>query len=502
MAGRDYDTIVVGSGFGGGVAALRLAQSGRRVLVVEMGRRVTPDDMRAGARSARRLLWAPRSGLRGYFRQTLLPHVLAMSGVGVGGGSLVYAAVLLEPPDEVFDDPAWSGVDWRAELTVPFTTASTMLGRTITPTFADQDAWLKHAATALGVLDTYGPVPLGIDPTTCIACGACLTGCPEGAKYSVDRTYLAQAEALGATVVPERRVSALTPLGGGGYAVDAVDPFAPSRRTRWTAGEVVLAAGVLGTTEILMASRDRYRTMPAISPALGRRVRTNSEAFVAILQPDSSIDVTVGPSISSDFWADATTHVTNNRLPRSYGYMRPLMSPLVDGQTPGDRWGTALRTAANDPWGLLSAMTARDWHRRVTLLTVMQAEDNAIELTYRRRAGAWRLSSDLPPGSTPAPVHLDQANAAARAVADASGGRPYGIWLDSLLRRSATAHLLGGAVVGDDPVTSVVSPEHEVHGYPGVFVVDGSAVPANIGVNPSLTITAMAERAMTTLAAR
>ncbi len=501
MPPNDYDTIVVGSGFGGGVAALRLAESGRRVAVLEMGRRVTPADMRAGAQHTHKLLWAPRSGMRGYFRQTLLPHVLALGGVGVGGGSLVYAAVLLLPKDEVFDDRAWAGASWRAELAPHYASAAATLGREVNPTFGAQDEWLRQAATAMGADATYGPTPQGIDFSACTSCGRCLTGCDVGAKKSVDRTYLARAERLGARVQPQRQVTRLVATPGGGYAVDAVHSFDRRRRETWTAREVVLAAGVLGTAQLLLACRDRYRTLPALPSAVGRHVRTNSEAFVAILQPDSAVDVSVGPTISSDFWADATTHVTNNRVPPSYGYMRSFMSPLVDEPTRVARLGAATRAAARHPVSLARAMAATDWHRRLTLLTVMQAEENAIEIGYRRRGGVWSLTSRLPRGSAPAPAYLPQANAAARAFADASGGTPVGIWLDSALGRSATAHILGGAVVGDDPARSVVDPDHQVHGHPGLYVVDGSAIPANIGVNPSLTITAMAERAMTRLAA-
>ena len=502
MGPFDCDTLIVGSGFGGGVAALRLAESGRRVTVIEMGRRISPHDMRRGAQSVRSLLWAPATGLRGYFRQTVLPDVVVVGGVGVGGGSLVYAAVLLEPDGRLFDDPAWDGASWRDELAPHFATAARMLGRSTNPTFGAQDDWLRKAAATLHVLPSYGPTPQGIDFDSCTSCGACLTGCAEGAKSSIDRTYLAQAESLGAQVVPQRRATCLTPLPGGGYRVDAVDSFRPSRRYSWRSREVVLAAGVLGTNQLLMACRDRYRTLPAVSPQLGRRVRTNSEAFVAVLQPDGEMDLTRGPSISSDFWVDDITHVTNNRMPPSWGYMRALMSPLVDDTGGRSRGAAALRAVAADPGRLVRAVTAADWTRRVTLLTVMQAEDNAITLRYRRRAGIWGLTSDVPPGEVPAPTFLPQANAAARAVAEASGGEAFGTWLDSVLGRCMTAHILGGAVVGTHPATSVVSADHEVHGYPGLFVADGSAVPANVGVNPSLTITAMAERAMTRLAQR
>ncbi len=496
----DADTVVVGSGFGGGVAALRLTESGRRVTVLEMGRRVSPQDMRRGGQSVRHLMWAPTLGMRGYFRQTLLPHVVAFGGVGVGGGSLVYAAVLLQPPAGVVG--AWEGADWESELAPHYATAASMLGRTPNPTRGAQDVWLQKAAGSLGVLDTFGPTPQGIDFDACTGCGQCLSGCAFGAKNTIDRTYLAKAENLGAHVVPERRVTCLTPLPGGGYRVDAVDSLHRRRRYSWTAREVVLAAGVLGTTTLLLACRDRYVTMPRLSPGLGRGVRTNSEAFVAILQPDAREDVSVGPTISSDFWPDATTHVTNNRLPRSYGYLRPAMSPLVDGPDQATRRRRALAAAVRDPLTLLRAATASDWHRRVTMLTVMQTEDNALDLHYRQKAGRWALTSRLPPGGTSPPSYLPAASAAGRAVAQASGGTAYGVWIDSLLGRAATAHVLGGAIVGTDPRRSVISPDHEVHGYPGLFVVDGAAVPSNIGVNPSLTITAMAERAMTRLAGR
>ncbi len=502
MPSYDFDSIVVGSGFGGSVAALRLANSGRRVAVLEMGRRVSPDDMRAGAVSTTRLLWAPAVGLRGYFRQTLLPHVFALSGVGVGGGSLVYAGVLLQPTDDAFEQPGWVGADWRTELAPYYELAASLLGRQPNPMEGPQDRWLRDAARTLDVLPSYRPTPQGIDFDACTSCGRCLTGCDVGAKRSVDRTHLAPAEKAGARVLPAHTVSHLSGLPGGGYRVHVRHSFHPRQRRTLTAREVVLAAGVLGTTQVLMASRDRFGSLPSLPASVGRHVRTNSEAFVVVLQPDATVDVSAGPTISSEFWADASTHVTNNRVPPSYGYMRPFMSPLADSESRARRIREALAGAARAPVTLTRAMAARDWHRRLTLLTVMQAEDNAIELTYRRRGGRWALSSQLPSGARRAPTHLHQANTVARAVADASGGTPYGIWLDSVLGRSATAHILGGAVVGDDPRRSVLTTDHEVHGHPGLYVVDGSAVPANLGVNPSLTITAMAERAMARLVAR
>ena len=498
-----YDAIVVGSGFGGGVAALRLAESGRRVLVVEQGRRLTPADLDAGAESTRRLLWEPRIGLRGYFQQTLLRHVFFVGGVGVGGGSLVYAGVLLRPKREFFAHSAWAstGVDWALELEPGYAEAARRFRVAPNPTHGAQDDWLRASAAALGVQDTWAPTPQGIDFASCTSCGKCLTGCAVGAKTSVGQAYLDEAERHGARVVPERTVTHVEALAGGGFRVHARGSLARGISESWTAPTVVLAAGVLGTTRLLLASRDRYRTLPRVSAAAGRRVRTNSESFVAIMQPDASVDVSAGPTISSDFWPDADTHVTNNRFPPSYGFMRWYMGPLVDGRDQRERRLRTLGAMVRDPAVGLRPLVARDWSRRVTMLTVMQQLDSELRLEYRRTAGAWRITTAIPPGGEAPPAYLPQAQASARAFAAASGGTAYGTLLESLLGKSATAHVLGGASVAPDPTQGVIDPEHQVFGHPGLYVADGAAVPANVGVNPSLTITAMAERAMTRLAA-
>lgn len=501
----DQDVVVIGSGFGGGVAALRHARAGHRVAVLEQGRRIDRAAMADGTRSARHLLWEPRLGLRGYFRQTLLRHVIVVHGVGVGGGSLVYAAVLLEPPAETWRASGWSsaGVDWPAELAPHYATAARRLGAQHNPDRGSQDIWLERAAADLGVGDTYGSTRQGIDFTTCIRCGGCITGCTVGAKATVDRVYLAEAEDLGAAVLPATRAERLEPLTGGGWRVECVDPLRGDRPAgAITAREVVLAGGVLGTTRLLLAARDRYRTLPDLSEAVGRHVRTNSEAFVAVLQPDRSDDVTDGATISSDFWPDPSTHITNNRFPASYGFMRLYLSPLVDGETRGQRLRATLAAVARNPLAATANQRARRWNERVTVLTVMQNDENELTLQYHRGRTGWRLRSSLAPGAAPVPTYLPQASAAGRAVAAASGGRAYGTLMDPLLGIGATAHILGGAVIAGSPRDGVVDTDHRVYAgssgatYDGLTVLDGSAVPANVGVNPSLTITALAERAM------
>lgn len=501
----DVDVAVVGSGFGGGVAALRHAQAGRSVAVLEQGRRLTRDDLEAGGRSLRRLTWAPEAGLSGFFRQSVLRHVVVVHGVGVGGGSLVYAAVLLRPKPEAWSAPGWSatGLDWAAELEPHYAEAATRLGVETNPYVGAQDRWLAQAADDLGVSGSFAPTPQGIAFDACVRCGACISGCAHGAKNTVDRTYLADAERLGARVTPRSRVRRLQRLRGGGWVLLVVDPLDRRAAPRiLTAREVVLAAGVLGTTELLLSARDRWGTMPYLSPLLGRRVRTNSEAFTLVLQPDDAVDVTAdGSTISSDFHPDASTHVTNNRFPASYSFMRLYCGPLVDGATRGERLRRTLAAFAQDPASATANQRARSWNRRATVLTVMQHDDNELELHLGR--GPWRgLRSRLAPGASPVPTYLPQANAAARAVARASGGTPYGTLLDPLLGIGATAHILGGAVIGASPREGVVDTAHRVFAsedgdvHDDLRVVDGSVVPSNIGVNPSLTITALAERAM------
>ena len=510
----DCDIAVVGSGFGGAASALRLAERGLDVVVLERGRRLSADDIEAGHRDPLKLFWDPRLGLRrGYFWQRFFRDVGIIGATGVGGGSIVWGAVLLEPPDRFYADPAWTGLaDWRRELAPHLETAARMLGRATNPHLGAMDEHLRAAAEAVGAADTFGPVPLGIhfdagpgrrspDPffggegperTGCMLCGGCLAGCPHGAKNTLDRNYLHLAERRGVRLMPEREVSALAPLDGGGYEVRIAGRG--GRPSALRARRVVLAAGVLGTVELLLRCRDELGTLPLLSPRLGKAVRTNSEAVTAVLQPRGD-DLSRGPSISSDFHPDDRTHVTQNRYVGG-SHMRWMLGPLVDGDDPRRRRREVLAAIVRSPLRQARLVGARDLEQRLTALTVMQDVESEIELRLARSPlRPWRrvLRSRAVPGRRP-PSYLAVANRVTREFAAASGGRPLNLLPESVGGLSVTAHVLGGAAIGADPGSGVIDARHEVHGHPGLYVADASAIPANLGVNPSLTITALAER--------
>ena len=520
MKGRtvfDHDYLIVGSGFGGSASALRLAEKGWNVAVVEQGRRIGRAEIEAGKRSLFKLMWMPALRLSGYFVQHMFRHVAIVGGVGVGGGSIVWAAVMLEPKAAFYDDPAIKalGLDLKTELAPHMATARRMLGVAVNPRQTAQDRFLRQTAERMGVANTFGPVPNAIhfgqpgvtapDPyfsgdgpprEGCIFCGGCMTGCPTGAKNSLDRNYLYLAEKRGVSVLPKRKAERVEPLPGGGYRVTLVDAFTGRALQTLTAKNVVLSAGVVGTLELLYKNRDRYRTLPRVSPSLGQVVRTNSEAITAVLHPKGD-DMTDGTGISTDFHPDAYTHATQNRFDRGYRFMRFYMGPIIDDPLP---WRRALKTVLatlSSPRLLFSNLFAREWEKRITAFTIMQDRDNHIRLQYRRRSwwpfGKPQLVSEASPGHE-APSYLPVANRLTREYAAVSGGTPMNLMLESIGGLSSTAHILSGCPMGLSARESVIDTRHEVHGHPGLFVVDGASIPGNVGVNPSLTITAMAER--------
>ncbi|GIH72057.1 GMC oxidoreductase [Sphaerimonospora thailandensis] len=507
----DYDVVVIGSGFGGSVAALRLTEKGYSVGVVEAGRRFDERSLPKNSWRARDFLWAPALGLKGIQRIHVLrgaSGVMVLAGAGVGGGSLVYANTLYQPLDPFFADPQWSHItDWKAELAPYYDQAERMLGAVINPTMTPADEVMRKVAERMGVGDTFHLAPVGVffgepgveadDPyfggvgprrRGCTECGECMTGCRHGAKNMLIKNYLYLAEKAGAKVHPETTVTGVRPMEGG-YEI-AVRRTGPFGRTRTlTARQVVFAAGTYGTQHLL--HRLRATTLPRLSPRLGVLTRTNSEALLGFERLTLKGDkLNRGVAITSSIHPDPQTHIEPVRYGDGSNAMAALRTLLVDGGGRAPRWLKFLGAALRRPHLLPRLFNLRRWSERAIVALVMQAKNNSITVTARRgrlRAG--------PGHGEPNPTWIPAGHEAVRHAAEEIGGMPGGSWLD-LFDIPATAHFLGGCAIGDSPDTGVIDPYHRVYGYEGLHIVDGSAISANLGVNPSLTITAQAERAM------
>jgi cholesterol oxidase len=514
---QHYDVAVVGSGFGGSVTALRLTEKGYRVLVLEAGRRFDDHTLPKTSWRTRSFLWAPKIGLRGIQRIHVLPHAVILAGAGVGGGSLVYANTLYVPPRAFFEDPQWRDItDWEAELRPYYDQATRMLGVVQNPTVTPADRAMKQLAEEMGVGDTFRLTPVGVyfgegagveapDPffggvgpsrVGCKECGACMTGCRHNAKNTLPKNYLGLAEAAGAQVVPDTTVLRVRPLTGGGYALDCEHSGAWLRKRphTYTADQVVVAAGAFNTQRLLHRMRDDGH-LPRLSPALGRLSRSNSESLCGVIAKGYDVDYTEGVAITSSFYPEPHTHIEPCRYGKGSNAMYMLTTVLTDGGGPRPRWQNWLREAAKHPVQALSPLAPRRYSERGIIALVMQSLDNSLTVRSRRtRLGRWKLTSEQGHGE-PNPTWIPVANEAVRRLGRIVGGMPKGNMGD-LIGRPMTAHFIGGCPIGDSPERGVVDPYLRVYGHEGLHVVDGAAVSANLGVNPSLTITAQAERAM------
>ncbi|MFF0490372.1 GMC oxidoreductase [Nocardia sp. NPDC004068] len=510
MPDFDYDVVVIGSGFGGSVSALRLTEKGYRVAVLESGRRWPAEAIPKTNWNVRKSLWAPRLGLTGPQRISVLGKCAVFSAAGVGGGSLIYGNTLYEPLPAFYDDRQWAHItDWRSELAPYYDQAKRMLGVAPNPRVTPADEVIRSIADDLGVGETYHPTNVGVffneaapgeevdDPyfggagprrSGCIHCARCFTGCPHNAKNTTPTNYLYLAEQAGATVFELTTATKVRPMLKGGYAIETVrsDRWIRKQRKTFTAEQVVFAAAALGTQKLLHKMRDE-RVLPNLSPRLGELTRSNSEAILNVVSRTRA-DFAEGIAITSSIHPEPDTHIEVCHYGKGQNALFPMSVPMVDGGA--FRFLRFLLAMFTRPLVFLRSLNARRASEKSVILLVMQSLDNS--LTSFRRWGQLKTRQGT---GEPNPTWIPLAHDIARRFGEKVDGDVHGLFLD-VVNIPATAHYIGGCVIGEGPESGVVDPYQRVFGHPGLHVADGSAVTANLGVNPSLTITAQAERAM------
>lgn len=511
-----YDYIIIGSGFGGSVSALRLAEKGYSVLVIEQGKRYRTEDFPKSNWNLRKYFWMPKLALYGIQAMTLLKDVFILHGTGVGGGSLVYANNLLVPPEKVFDDPRWGSKDWDKKLEPYYKLAQKMLGATPSKVVTKADEILKDCAAEIGKEDTFHVNDVGIyfgeenvtvsdpyfegkgpDRTGCTLCGGCMVGCRYGAKNTLDKNYLYLAEQLGVEIIPETKVIDVKPIEDGQYQIftKKVTGFI-KKRSQFFARGVIFSGGVLGTVRLLHKCKDKG-SLANISNKLGDVIRTNSETLVGVKAKDNE-DYSRGIAITSGIYPDEHTHIETVRYAKGQDAMSGLATILTDGKLGVPRQISYLMTIFRHPIQFIKSLWPFKWAEKTTILLVMQTISNYMRFEYKPR---WWLFGKKTMNSNwhtdeKVPSYIPVANDFARRFAKRVNGMGFSILPEVLFDTSSTAHILGGCIMSDSPDTGVIDFNGKIHGYDNLYIADGSIVPANLGVNPSLTITALAEYIM------
>jgi cholesterol oxidase len=520
-----YDYVIIGSGFGGSVSAMRLTEKGYSVLVLERGKRFEDQDFPKSNWNLPKYLWLPALRFHGFFEMTFMNGLLALHGSGVGGGSLGYGNVLIEPDDRLFAAPSWSHLnDWKHELQPHYVTARRMLGVVRNPHLWHADETCRELAESLGYGHTFEPLPVGVffgeenktvaDPffggagparAGCNFCGGCMVGCRYNAKNTLMKNYLYFAEKNGATVIPEVKARDIKPLPAGGsdgaryevtFSSSTAFFFKPEQRVR--ARNVIVSAGTIGTLELLFRCRDVTKSLIRISHHLGNRVRTNSENILGVTARKRDVDYSKGIAISSIFSADEVTRVEPVRYSDGASFIRVLTAPLIEGaRNLPMRIMKTIWAIVRHPWDFLYGKFFSRWARYTTILLVMQTEENLTRIRLGRSFFTFgRKGLVIQNEKEHSAEGLSLASEITRAFAERVNGITATAFTDSLFNFPTTAHLMGGVPFGRDEAEGVIDLNFQVFNYPGLYVVDGSVMPANPGVNPSLTITALAEYAM------
>jgi len=514
---QDFDYIVIGSGFGGSVSALRLAEKGYRVGVLEKGKEWKTPDFPKTNWNIRKYLWLPFLGCYGYQMLTTFRHVMILHGGGVGGGSLVYANQLLVPPDKVFESRSWCIQNVKETLKPYYETARNMLGANVSPQVGRADLLLKEVGIEMTGKDTFHKNDVGIffgepektvkdpyfsgkgpDRTGCTFCGACMIGCPVGAKNTLDKNYLYLARNFGAKIIPETCVTGVRPVPGGYEVITKNTIGILKKEKRYTAKGVVFSGGVLGTVTLLEKCRDKGM-LPHISNELGNFVRTNSEALIGVKSNDTETNWNDQIAITSGIYPDDATHIEIVRYNKGSDVLLNLLTIMSGGGGKVPRGVRFLGNIIRHPLIFFRLLWPTGKASVISVLLVMQTDKNHLKLNYKKRwwrMGGKSINSEIPKGFERSPSYIPVANETARRLAEKMNGIPLSSFPEVVLNMSTTAHILGGCCMGDSPTRGVVSPKGEVFNYPGLYVADGSVVSANLGVNPSLTITALSEYIM------